>query len=203
MGRGRAKDKFHLPQFVALIHNTMDTLAWLSLSPAAKAVYPLLKRQAGAHRNGQFFLSVRDAADYLGVNKDTASKALWELQTRGFLVPTQIGSLGISGEGRATSWRLTELGTAAEPRPSKEYLQWQPGSDFLVQKGKAGGHKKQNPVPSDRTSCPARSDVAVLPCPNKSDVLSSQSRRTWHRAEVSCPATPDTSRYLPERAVKP
>lgn len=202
MGRKKAKDRPQLEQFVMLIYNTMDTPAWRSLSTAAKALYPMLKRQAGARRNGQCFLSVRDAADYLGVNKDTASKALWELQARGFLVPTQIGSLGISGEGRATTWRLTELGTVAEPRPSKEYLQWQPGSDFLVHKGKAGGWKKQNPVPPDRTSCPASSDVVVLPCPTKSDVLSHQSRRMAQDAQVSCPTKPDTSRYLPESAVK-
>jgi DNA-binding transcriptional MocR family regulator len=121
-----------------MLHQTMDSPAWLALSPWAKALYPLLKRRAGygGNSNGRVHLSVREAATYLNAHRNTAAKAFHELQARGFIVPRRIGTLGTTGAGVSTAWRLTELGTSENPRPTKEYLRWQPGADFIVQKGK-------------------------------------------------------------------
>jgi DNA-binding transcriptional MocR family regulator len=147
-------------QFTPLLHHTTDSAAWLALSAAAKALYPHLKRRAGfnGNHNGDVFLGVRDAAKYLRVKKDTAARAFLELQAKGFLVAIRVGCLGVAGEGRATTWRLTELGTPADRRPSKEFLRWQPGHDFAVQKGRSVRPKK-------------------APRPNGSDVVTEFPRR--------------------------
>lgn len=93
-----------LPQFVPMLHQTMDCEAWLALSPTAKALYPFIKRRAGhqGRSNGEVICSVREAAAYLGVHKDTAARALQDLQRKGFLVAVRVGCLGINGEGKST-----------------------------------------------------------------------------------------------------
>lgn len=133
---GKQKDK--LPQFTPLLHQTTDCEAWLALTAYAKALYPFLKRRAGygGKSNGAVTCSVREAAAYLGTHKDTATKALQELQRKGFIVAVRIGCLGVNGEGKATTWRLTELGTPANPRPTKEFLAWSPDSEFPVAEGR-------------------------------------------------------------------
>lgn len=135
MGK-RKGDK--LPQFTPILHGTMDCEAWLALTPYSKALYPFLKRRAGysGNSNGSVSCSVREAAAYLGTHRDTAAKALQDLQRKGFLVAVRIGRLGVNGEGKATTWRLTEMGTPADPRPTKEFLCWSTGNDFPVAEAK-------------------------------------------------------------------
>lgn len=123
-----------LPQFVPLLHQTMDCAAWGALTPFAKALYPFVRRRVnfGGENNGSISCSVREAAAYLGVHRNTAARALKELQAKGFIVAVVIGRLGVSGEGKATTWRLTEMGTPANRTPTKEYLHWSEGNDFAV-----------------------------------------------------------------------
>ncbi|WP_306753861.1 helix-turn-helix domain-containing protein [Paracoccus actinidiae] len=137
-----------LPQFVPMLHQTMDCEAWQALTPPAKALYPFIKRRAGHHgaSNGAVICSVREAAGYLGVHKDTAARALQDLQRKGFIVAVHVGCLGINGEGKATTWRLTEMGAFGEHRPSKEFERWSPGNDYPVAEGKRHAALKQNPV---------------------------------------------------------
>lgn len=129
-----ARSKGKLPQFVPLLHWTSDSPAWLALSALAKALYPALKRRTGAHaaKNGKASMSVREAASYLRTGNRQAQAAFWELQAKGFIIPKQIGALGAHGEGRATEWRLTELGTPENPTPSREFESWTPGNDFPI-----------------------------------------------------------------------
>lgn len=138
------KSKQPREQFVMLLHQTTDCPAWLALSVYAKALYPVLRRRAGyaGISNGTMSCSVREAADYLGVSNATATRAFWELQRKGFIVAMQVGRLGVTGEGKATTWRLTELGWSGDPRPSKEFLKWTPGNDFPVAKGVANRRRK-------------------------------------------------------------
>ena len=60
-----------------------------------------------------------------------------ELQAKGFVKVTQLGTLGSEGRGKATLYRLTECGTTENYQGTKDYLYWKAGSDFPVQKGKA------------------------------------------------------------------
>lgn len=145
-----AKQKDRLPQFTPLLHRTLDSPAWLALSPYAKALYPALKRRTGAHgaKNGRASMSVREAAEYLGCNKNTAGKAFADLQAKGFAIPRTIGTLGTAGMGNATEWRLPELGTPENLTPTREFEEWQPGHDLPVRRGKTSksAAKKRNPV---------------------------------------------------------
>lgn len=172
-----------LPPFTPLIHQTMDTLAWRALTPAAKALYPLLKRKVGGNTglNGQIGLGVREAAEYLGTNKDTAARAFHDLEAKGFIVACKVGHLGYAGHGKATEWRLTELGTGAKlnegGKRTADFRSWQPGRDFPVGRGTTAGRNakacreigtgKAPNVPDIRQACPEFSDVLS----NISDVL--------------------------------
>lgn len=144
---GRDKRNERLSSFTPMLFRTMDTPAWLALSVYAKALYPAMKRRAGVNgsKNGQFSLSVREAAEYLGCNKNTATKALHELQAKGFAVPNQIGALGANGLGNASVWRVTDVGTPDRHAATCEFLQWQPGQDYPVKRGKRPS-PKQKPV---------------------------------------------------------
>ena len=159
--------KAKMPAFTPMIHNTMDTAAYQSLSPVAECLYLRLKRRAGYNgdRNGRLFYSVREAADDLGCHQDTVRTAFYLLQARGFIVPTQIGALGVAGEGKATTWRLTELGTPQNARPSKEYVNWTSGNDFPVKRGKSPANQKQNPALNFRPPCPNFTGVSAEPAP--------------------------------------
>ncbi len=157
MGRHKKNEARKIKgSFTPLVWSTMDTPAWLSLSAYAKALYPVLKRVAFKHGNGNACLSVRQAAEYLNIGKNRAAEVFHELQSRGFIAAVEIGSLGVEGKGRSTRWRLTELdwnGQAA----SVEFRLWQPGQDLHVARGTAP--KIQNPVPLTGTSCPSQRDV--------------------------------------------
>ncbi|MFN4160116.1 MAG: hypothetical protein ACK4GO_17210 [Gemmobacter sp.] len=109
---------------------------------------------------------MREAAEDAKVAKDSAMRAFWELQAKGFIRPAQIGRLGVEGEGKATTWELTEFPPVAGGIATKDFLQWTAGNDFPVVKGRAG--KKQNPVPKMRTSCPKNVDVGRNATPETS-----------------------------------
>jgi hypothetical protein len=165
--------------FFPMHHATMDAPAWCALSLAARSRYLELRKAAGidASRNGSVFLSVRDAADRLNCTRDYAAKAFHDLQRKGFIRAREIGRLGVEGEGRATQWLLTEIGTAADPKPEKAFLRWQPGHDFEVVKGRPPRHKNKTLSRPAGQSCPVSSDVLAepvpcggTPCPVSSDV---------------------------------
>lgn len=134
----RKSKKGSLTQFTPMLHQTMDCAAWIALSHSAKALYPFIKRRAGysGNNNGSALCSVREAAAYLGMHKDTATKALQDLQRKGFIVAVSVGCLGVTGEGKATTWRITELGTPTNTLPSKDYTKWSEGNNFPVAEGR-------------------------------------------------------------------
>jgi hypothetical protein len=117
-------------QFTPILHETMDCPAWKQLSHAAKWLYVLLKRR---HMNGRntAFVSFRDASKELRCSHRKIATLFAEMEHYGFIVKVRHGTLGVEGKGRATVWRLTELGTTRkhsnndlfEP-PTKEYLKW-------------------------------------------------------------------------------
>lgn len=162
-----------LPQFVPMLIYVLDSPAFMALSPLAQALYLRLKRRCGIRgaRNGEVFYSVREAGEDLNVNKNTIAKAFHDLQGKGFLVPVQIGHLGMTGEGRATIWTMTEHTV------DRLFLKWTPGADFPVIKGKVNRPENQKPVPKKQTACPKFSDDRAAaqsetgsPCMKISDV---------------------------------
>jgi DNA-binding transcriptional MocR family regulator len=99
--------------------------AWRSLRPGPRALYVELKYLYNGNNNGELFLSVRDAGAKLNVSKDTAAEYFKQLQERGFIRPTVIGSLGVWGSGKATLWELEEFQSSSGTPARKSFLKWQ------------------------------------------------------------------------------
>lgn len=146
-GRIEAADKF-----VALRAGLRQSAAWRSLSATARCV--LIEMMAGVHEtnNGTVPRSVRFLADVTGFSRGAVERALADLQERGFIVRTEGGHLGSDGRGKPSLWRVTEIGTATDRRPTKEYMDWRPP-------------EKQKPVPVEGTQCPRRRDTSAKSVP--------------------------------------
>jgi hypothetical protein len=133
----RRRDKGRLPPFVPLLKDTIASPAWRAMSPSARCVYVALKQRYSSNfkNNGRLYLSVRQAAKEVGVNKDTAARCFREIEHYGFGVITSGACLGVDGKGKAAHWRLTEVGYMTEP-PTRDFLSWD-GIPFPCQKAKA------------------------------------------------------------------
>jgi len=140
--------------FAAMIRNMMNTPAWRALSPSAQALYPWLKlewRGPRANNNGRIALSVRQAAERMGVGVNTAARAFHDLQAKGFLVVKRHAQLGVRGQATSPEFELTEIPLPGDrTRPRQLYADWREGGDFPVQKAAVhnprGANGKQNPV---------------------------------------------------------
>jgi hypothetical protein len=71
---------------VRLYHWVMNSEAWRSLSPNARALYVEIAARYHGTNNGRIPFSVREAAEALHIGKNAAAAAFKELQDRGFLV---------------------------------------------------------------------------------------------------------------------
>ncbi len=153
MGRDR-RNEGRGEHFAAMVRNTMSTDAWRALSPSAQALYPWLKlewRGPKANNNGRIALSVRQAAERLGVGVNTAARAFHDLQAKGFLVVKRPAQLGMKGQATSPEFELTEIALPGEgARPRRLYADWKEGGDFPVQKAAVhnprGIKRMQNPV---------------------------------------------------------
>ena len=132
----------------------LDSVAWRSLTPAARVVYVELRRRFHGVNNGWIAFSVRDAADRCNINKDTARKAFVTLQERGFIECVTPG--GFTRKVRhATEWRLLdERCDKTGALPTKAFMRWRPeaANDCKTRSG-----NKADTVPSFGT---------VKVCPN-------------------------------------
>jgi DNA-binding transcriptional MocR family regulator len=144
--------------FVAVPLAILDAPAWRAMDFIAQALWIALRRKLRNDRlnNGKIWLSCRDAAKVLGVNKDTITHRYAELEHYGFLRQTAGGFLGCDGHGIATRFCFTDLAHGTHP-PTRDYEKWD-GSLFEYTPRKPG-RKKQNPVRSRRTPRPVPSDI--------------------------------------------
>lgn len=130
--------------------------AWAAMSSNAQILYVWLKlewRGSNKCNNGNIRLSCRQAASCIGVSINTAAKAFHELQRHGFIVVTQVGSLGVEGEARGPRYELTELPTNRSQKKPAQLLfrKWSPDSPFYVAK-----HNINNPYgPSGKPKLPS------------------------------------------------
>lgn len=135
----------------------MQTIAWRSLSTTAQALYPWLKlewRGPRANNNGKISLSVRQAADAMGISKDTAAKAFQELQAKGFIVCKKRAETGVAGVAKCPEYEITEIAmpTAEINQGRRLYRDWSPGHDFEVIKAYARKPPKTKPRPKNSDS---------------------------------------------------
>lgn len=142
--------------FTKLIRSTMDEPAWKALKPSAQALYPWLKlewRGLKYNNNGKIRLSLKQAAERMGVVVDTAASAFHDLQRMGFIVVTQPAQLGMGGHARPTAYELTELELPNSDAISgrKLYRDWRKGQNFPVHKpssnNPSGRNGKTKPLP--------------------------------------------------------
>ena len=138
MGRDRKVEQ-RSEHFTKMVRTMMETPAWRALSPSAQALYLWLKlewRGPNANNNGKIRLSVRQAAERMGVGINTAARAFHDLQAKGFLVVVRAARLGVGGEAKSPEYELTELPLPQSDRPDgrKLFREWQPGADYPVHK---------------------------------------------------------------------
>jgi hypothetical protein len=172
----RNKDKGRIEgPFVPMLVDTMASPAWKAMSPYARVVYYTLKSRYGhkIRNNGRIYLSARDGAEETGFDMKTVARSLRELRHYGFIVITERHCLGVEGRGKATHWRLTELGYMHEPA-TRDFLKWD-GEVFHEQKSPAyykrqkrslsklrTDTEKQNPVPLNGTGCSTERHISVF-----------------------------------------
>lgn len=126
--------------------------AWATLKPGPRALYIELKRRFNGANNGDIFLSHRDAATALNVNRNTVTGYFRELAEREFITMTEAPHLGANGIGKASKWALQEEPTTNGKPALKGFMRWS---------------EKQNPRPKNRT-----------PRPNFRDTRSPESSKT-------------------------
>lgn len=135
MGRDK-RNEARRDHFTMMLRATMESPAWQALSVHAQALYPWLKLEwkgPKANNNGRIQLSVRQAAVLLGCSRETAAKALRDLQAKGFIQVTQKAVLGITGTARCNQYELTEIAMPGEKtRPRNLFREWRPNHDFPV-----------------------------------------------------------------------
>lgn len=111
-------------RFVQIADWLMKTEAWETMPPGPRALYLELKRHFDGRNNGEIFLSHRDAASALNINRETAGRYFHELEERGFIAETNGHHLGPAGIGQATRYRLTEMPYAGASA-TLDFKKWQ------------------------------------------------------------------------------
>jgi hypothetical protein len=138
MGRSRdhgsryAKHKGRSPtgRFARLAHSLLESGAYRSLSPNARSLLVELAMMENGKNNGTLFLSVRDAADRMGISDPhAAGRAFDELEELGFIACTSEAHFAVkAGAGsRARAWRLTWQAVGGKRGPTSEFEEREPG----------------------------------------------------------------------------
>jgi hypothetical protein len=133
-GRNPAADRF-----VRLPHRLLQSEAYRSLPQTARALLVELAMMENGRNNGSLFLSVRDAADRLGMSDQTSlGRAFEELVDRGLIRCTKEAHFEVKAAevSRARCWRLTWL--PANNRPATN--EWE---QFTPPPGSSGNKRSQ------------------------------------------------------------
>ena len=128
-------------RFTTMMLSLMNTPAWRALSPTGQSLYVWVRLEwkgAKANNNGKIRLSIRQAAEKMGVGSlNTIGRAFHDLQAKGFISIREHAVLGVEGEARAPAYELTELPLPGANVGRRLYADWREGGDFPVAKSKA------------------------------------------------------------------
>jgi hypothetical protein len=136
-------------------NSMMDSAAWRDLSgTGVKLLLHLMRLSEGnngfGHKDepGELFLAEREAAEAIGVSRNTVSKAFDELIGHGFLRVVRQGHFQVKVR-LATVWRLTfQPYPRAHQGPTNEFLKWRPEQNSrdqnLTGTGSNFGHNSGN-----------------------------------------------------------
>lgn len=126
MANVNAKGRRKTPHFVMLRHDIIDSPAYRSLSPRAKAVYIQLLRLYNGSNNGYINLGCRDAGELCNIGKNTAGFSFQELIEKGFIKIGKDSSFNVKSR-KSRSWILTHYHCNNAP-PTNEWRKWKPAS---------------------------------------------------------------------------
>lgn len=186
--RRLARNSADFERFVRLGHYMLRSPAWKTLSANAKAVYLEIAARYNGRNNGEIGYAVREA-EAIGLPRSVASRALAELQERGFLRVTRASAFNVKTR-EARLWALT-----AEPigdeKATKDFMRWQPPIEAAPNKTQSrqrdlqsrqrdckrlGATKLPLTVPPEGLSTPPNAfeqsrqrDTSNLPCRERSD----------------------------------
>jgi hypothetical protein len=165
------KCKGKLPPFTAVFRHTTKTAAWKALSVGAKATFVALQSLHNDKAQNAVFISGRRGVEEYGLSQNRNAVGRWldELEHYGFTVKIQGHHLGLTGKGKAATYRLTDRYYAGKP-PTYDFQSWD-GVLFEPKKHKANTAeiarlndlkqrgKKQNPGSSLVTHCHEPTDI--------------------------------------------
>lgn len=142
-------------RFVRLGHDLLDQPAFRALSPTARALMIELAMLDNGRNNGSLYLSVRDAADRLGlVDINAVRNAFDELQAMGFIAITKDASFHVkAGEAsRARCWRLTWIAYPGHSGATNEFAHIEPAPGTKARKRMEAGMRALKRYRKDRNS---------------------------------------------------
>jgi hypothetical protein len=125
--KAKGRDGTGLVRFANLPHKLLKSDAYRALTPNDRALLVELAMMYNGANNGTgLFLSVRDAADRMGVaDPTTAGRSFDRLEALGFIICTSEAHFAVKcGNGsRARFWRLTWEPVAGKRGPTHDYLE--------------------------------------------------------------------------------
>lgn len=137
-----------MTNFVALERYLLQSPAWASLPPAARAAYIAVAHGYTGSNNGYIRLSALALSQQILVGRSTAGRALAELVQKGFIEVAQPGGFNIKSGARATEWRLTAFRCdRTSTASSKAFMRWRP--------------EMQNAVPPQSNCGPTTEQLSV------------------------------------------
>ncbi len=108
--------------FILFYDEMLNSPAYRSLSCPAKCILITLKQCFNGYNNGEIALSCRTCASVHKMSKNTAQRALKELEEKGFIETMRPGFFGTR---MATTYRLTmDANRGTRELPTNEWRQW-------------------------------------------------------------------------------
>lgn len=111
------------PPFVMLYHRWMSTAAWFALTGLEAKLLCEILRLYNGENNGKIGFGHYQAAEVLGVARNTAAKAFKGLEDKGFIRPRKKGCF--AAKGIQSEWRVTMWPAFGKPA-THDYLKWRP-----------------------------------------------------------------------------
>ena len=115
--KGRSKQTFVMARY-----DIMESKAWLSLSPYARALWLVLMKRYNGSNNGKIALSIREGALECNMSHGKAKKSFDDLLERGFIKIALDSSFNFKMK-QSRRWIVTHEGYDKKA-PTNEWRNW-------------------------------------------------------------------------------
>jgi hypothetical protein len=139
------------PAHARILQKWLDLPTWRALSLAARVLLVEMLAEHRPDKNGFLAWPVRRAAERLGVSKDTAARALIELERNGWLNVSTPAAFG--GRAKAATYAVTMFPDSRAGAPASfafEHLPGEPARLERKRKRVSVSHGKDKAVPPVR-----------------------------------------------------